>query len=49
MITQAICGTVIEAVNDPNEPETILFNGGAGHGVIDRASDAHYLNGKLHD
>jgi tryptophan synthase beta chain len=46
--THAIRGAIIEAMKDPNEPKTILFNF-SGHGLIDMASYDNYFNGKLSD
>ncbi len=46
--THAIRGAIIEAMREPNEPKTILFNF-SGHGLIDMAAYDNYLNGKLHD
>ncbi len=46
--THAIRGAIIEAMKDPNEPKTILFNF-SGHGLIDMAAYDNYLTGKLHD
>ncbi|ADW18517.1 pyridoxal-phosphate dependent TrpB-like enzyme [Desulfobulbus propionicus DSM 2032] len=44
----AIRGAIIEAMKDPNEPKTILFNL-SGTGVIDMPSYDNYLTGKLSD
>jgi tryptophan synthase beta chain len=46
--THAIRGAIIEAMKDPAEPKTILFNF-SGHGLIDMAAYDAYLGGKLHD
>lgn len=46
--THAIRGAIIEAMKDPKEPKTILFNF-SGHGLIDMASYDNYFNGKLSD
>nr|WP_321466871.1 TrpB-like pyridoxal phosphate-dependent enzyme [uncultured Desulfobulbus sp.] len=46
--THAIRGAIIEAMKDPNEPKTILFNF-SGHGLIDMASYDNYFSGKLSD
>lgn len=46
--THAIRGAIIEAMKDPNEPKTILFNF-SGHGLIDMAAYDAYFNGELHD
>jgi len=46
--THAIRGAIIEAMKDPNEPKTILFNF-SGHGLIDMAAYDNYFNGKLSD
>jgi tryptophan synthase beta chain len=46
--THAIRGAIIEAMRDPKEPKTILFNF-SGHGLIDMAAYDNYLNGKLSD
>ena len=44
----AIRGAIIEAMKDPKEPKTILFNL-SGTGVIDMPSYDNYLSGKLMD
>lgn len=44
----AIRGAIIEAMRDPNEPKTILFNF-SGHGLIDMASYDRYFAGDLKD
>ena len=44
----AIRGAIIEAMKDPKEEKTILFNL-SGTGVIDMPSYDHYLTGKLSD
>ena len=46
--THAIRGAIIEAMKDPNEPKTILFNL-SGTGVIDLPSYDQYLQGNLQD
>jgi tryptophan synthase beta chain len=46
--THAIRGAIIEAMKDPKEPKTILFNF-SGHGLIDMASYDNYFSGKLSD
>ncbi|MCL2340860.1 MAG: TrpB-like pyridoxal phosphate-dependent enzyme [Proteobacteria bacterium] len=46
--THAIRGAIIEAMKDPKEPKTILFNF-SGHGLIDMTAYDNYLNGKLSD
>ena len=46
--THAIRGAIIEAMKDPNDPKTILFNF-SGHGLIDMAAYDAYFNGDLHD
>jgi tryptophan synthase beta chain len=46
--THAIRGAIIEAMKDPNDPKTILFNF-SGHGLIDMAAYDAYFNGELHD
>lgn len=46
--THAIRGAIIEAMKDPNEPKTILFNF-SGHGLVDMTAYDNYLAGKLHD
>ncbi|MCG6929853.1 MAG: TrpB-like pyridoxal phosphate-dependent enzyme [Desulfofustis sp.] len=44
----AIRGAIIEAMKDPDEPKTILFNF-SGHGLIDMASYDKYFAGELQD
>ncbi len=44
----AIRGAIIEAMRNPDEPKTILFNF-SGHGLIDMASYDRYFAGQLHD
>ena len=44
----AIRGAIVEAMKDPNEPKTILFNF-SGHGLIDMASYDKYFAGELKD
>ncbi|KJS00015.1 MAG: tryptophan synthase subunit beta [Desulfobulbaceae bacterium BRH_c16a] len=44
----AIRGAIIEAMRNPEEPKTILFNF-SGHGLIDMASYDRYFAGQLHD
>jgi len=44
----AIRGAIIEAMKDPDEPKTILFNF-SGHGLIDMASYDKYFAGELKD
>ena len=46
--THAIRGAIIEAMREPNEPKTILFNF-SGHGLIDMAAYDSYMNGELSD
>ena len=46
--THAIRGAIIEAMKDPDEPKTILFNF-SGHGLIDMAAYDAYFDGELHD
>ncbi|WP_457574754.1 TrpB-like pyridoxal phosphate-dependent enzyme [Desulfolithobacter sp.] len=46
--THAIRGAIIEAMKDPDEPKTILFNF-SGHGLIDMAAYDSYFAGELHD
>ncbi len=46
--THAIRGAIIEALKEPDNPKTILFNF-SGHGLIDMAAYDNYLGGKLHD
>ncbi|RUM34770.1 MAG: TrpB-like pyridoxal phosphate-dependent enzyme [Desulfobulbus sp.] len=46
--THAIRGAIIEAMKDPDDPKTILFNF-SGHGLIDMAAYDAYFNGELHD
>jgi len=46
--THAIRGAIIEAMKDPKEPKTILFNF-SGTGLIDMPSYDNYLSGKLSD
>lgn len=46
--THAIRGAIIEAMKDPKEPKTILFNL-SGTGVIDLPSYDQYLQGALQD
>ncbi len=46
--THAIRGAIIEAMQDPDEPKTILFNF-SGHGLIDMAAYDSYFAGELHD
>ncbi len=46
--THAIRGAIIEALREPEEPKTILFNF-SGHGLIDMAAYDNYFAGKLHD
>jgi len=46
--THAIRGAIIEAMKEPDNPKTILFNF-SGHGLIDMAAYDNYLAGKLHD
>ena len=46
--THAIRGAIIEALRDPKEPKTILFNL-SGTGVIDLPSYDKYLQGELQD
>jgi tryptophan synthase beta chain len=44
----AIRGAIIEAMRNPDEPKTILFNF-SGHGLIDMASYDRYFAGQLQD
>jgi tryptophan synthase beta chain len=44
----AIRGAIIEAMRNPEEPKTILFNF-SGHGLIDMASYDRYFAGQLQD
>lgn len=44
----AIRGAIIEAMRNPEEPKTILFNF-SGHGLIDMGSYDKYYAGQLHD
>ncbi len=44
----AIRGAIIEAMRNPQEPKTILFNF-SGHGLIDMGSYDKYYSGQLHD
>lgn len=44
----AIRGAIIEAMRNPQEPKTILFNF-SGHGLIDMGSYDRYYAGQLHD
>lgn len=46
--THAIRGAIIEAMKDPKEPKTIVFNF-SGHGLIDMAAYDNYFAGKLSD
>jgi tryptophan synthase beta chain len=46
--THAIRGAIIEAMKEPDNPKTILFNF-SGHGLIDMAAYDNYLAGNLHD
>lgn len=46
--THAIRGAIDEAMKDPNDPKTILFNF-SGHGLIDMAAYDQYLGGELHN
>jgi tryptophan synthase beta chain len=44
----AIRGAIIEALREPEKPQTILFNF-SGHGLIDMAAYDKYFAGELHD
>ncbi|MEE4314091.1 MAG: TrpB-like pyridoxal phosphate-dependent enzyme [Desulfofustis sp.] len=44
----AIRGAIIEALREPEKPQTILFNF-SGHGLIDMAAYDRYFAGELHD
>lgn len=44
----AVRGAIIEAMKDPNEPKTILFNL-SGHGHLDLSAYEQYLAGELHN
>ena len=44
----AIRGAIIEALREPEKPQTILFNF-SGHGLIDMAAYDRYFAGDLHD
>ncbi len=44
----AIRGAIIEAMKDPDEPKTILFNL-SGHGHLDLSAFEQYLAGELHN
>jgi tryptophan synthase beta chain len=46
--THAIRGAIDEAMKDPDEPKTILFNF-SGHGLVDMAAYDQYLGGELHN
>ncbi len=46
--THAIRGAIIEAMKEPDNPKTIIFNF-SGHGLIDMAAYDNYFAGKLHD
>jgi tryptophan synthase beta chain len=46
--THAVRGAIIEAMREPDNPKTILFNF-SGHGLIDMAAYDAYFNGELHD
>jgi tryptophan synthase beta chain len=46
--THAIRGAIIEAMKEPDNPKTILFNF-SGHGLIDMTAYDNYLAGNLHD
>ena len=44
----AIRGAIIEAMKDPNEPKTILFNF-SGHGLLDLSAYEQFFAGELHN
>jgi len=44
----AIRGAIIEAMKDPKEPKTILFNF-SGHGMLDLSAYEQFLAGELHN
>lgn len=44
----AIRAAIIEAMREPDNPQTILFNL-SGHGLVDMASYEKYYQGELHD
>jgi len=44
----AIRGAIIEAMKDPNEPKTILFNM-SGHGLLDLSAYEQFFSGQLHN
>jgi len=44
----AIRGAIIEALRDPKEPKTILFNL-SGHGLLDLSAYEQFFAGQLHD